>query len=78
MTIQEVSEAYLNKLYELFTYDIGVMSQGWMYYWLLIPITFYLVLFIVKWIVLTAPIWLPIHLALGGLSKVIQTIKKED
>ena len=49
-------------LVEQWKYDIGVMSQPWMYYCLLIPIIFYLAFFVMKWMVLTLPIWLPLSI----------------
>jgi len=56
--IERIGEILLKQ----WEYDIAVMSQPWMYWWLLIPIMFYLCFFFVKWAVLTAPAWLPIAL----------------
>jgi hypothetical protein len=53
-------------LYQQWLWDINNMSQPWMYWCLLIPITAYVMFFIIKWSVLTAPIWLPINRALRG------------
>lgn len=50
-------------------YDISVMSQPWMYYWLLVPITFYVAFFFVKWSVLTAPLWMPIYMIAKGFQR---------
>ena len=47
-------------LLDMYLRDIEIMSQPWMYWWLLIPITFYVVFFLIKWAILTAPIWLPV------------------
>lgn len=49
----------LQILIEQYEYDIMVMSQPWMYYWLMIPIILYVGFFFIKWTVLTAPLWLP-------------------
>lgn len=47
-------------LLELWRWDVKVMSSPWMYWPLLIPIQFFLVFFLVKWTVLTAPLWIPL------------------
>lgn len=47
-------------LVDQYAYDVEVMSQPWMYWCLLIPITLYMSFFFVKWVVLTAPAWLPL------------------
>ena len=47
-------------LLDMYLRDIEIMSQPWMYWWRLIPITFYVVFFLIKWAILTAPIWLPV------------------
>ena len=52
-------EKYLELLWRQFTYDVEVLSQPWMYYWLLIPAIAYVVFFFTKWVVLTTPLWLP-------------------
>ena len=41
-------------------FDIWVFSQWWLYAPLLIPFCFYMMFFIMKWTILTLPIWLPI------------------
>jgi hypothetical protein len=47
-------------LISLYLYDIEVLSRPWMYYWLCIPALAYIAFFMVKWSVLTAPIWIPL------------------
>lgn len=49
----------VNKLSELWMYDVSVFSQGWIYWWFLIPFIFYFVFFVFKWTILTLPVWLP-------------------
>ncbi len=49
----------LTILIDQWKYDVAVMSQPWMYYWLLVPIMAYVAFFFVKWAVLMAPVWLP-------------------
>jgi hypothetical protein len=51
---------------ELLKWDIEVMSQPWMYYWFLFPIGCFLPFFFVKWLVLTAPFWLPFGMILAA------------
>ncbi|MEM9340658.1 MAG: hypothetical protein AAGA66_18135, partial [Bacteroidota bacterium] len=53
-------EKYLELLWNQFEYDMDVLSQPWMYYWLLIPAIAYLIFFFTKWVVLTTPLWMPV------------------
>ena len=53
-------EKYFEFLWNCFQFDIQTFSHGWMYYYLLIPALGYFVFFILKWIVLTIPMWMPI------------------
>lgn len=55
-------ERVIEFLIDQWMYDIGVMSQPWMYWWLLVPIVCYLAFFFVKWAVLTAPLWMPFYM----------------
>jgi len=54
--VERILEIYI----EQFEFDVAAMSQPWMYWCLMIPIVFYVCFFLVKWMVLTAPFWLPI------------------
>jgi len=54
-----VIERIMEVLIEQWEYDIAVMSQQWMYWCFLVPILFYVVFFLLKWALLTAPAWLP-------------------
>jgi hypothetical protein len=56
----DVLHKYLEFLWNSFQYDMEVFSQAWLYYWALLPATGYFIFFIIKWIVLTAPVWLPV------------------
>jgi len=49
----------IQKLVELWLYDIEVFSQAWIYWCLMIPFMFYFSFFIMKWTILTTPVWLP-------------------
>lgn len=55
----DILNRYLEFLWNTFQSDIHNLSQGWLYYWLLIPAIGYIFFFILKWILLTAPVWLP-------------------
>jgi len=56
-------------LVRCFEYDVEVFSQPWMYWCLLIPATFYLMFFFMKWAVLTAPVWLPIAMIISAFRQ---------
>lgn len=59
----------LQALFDLWKYDVGVMSNPWMYIPLCIPILFYLSFFFVKWLVLTTPLWLSVCIILYAWKK---------
>lgn len=64
----EAINKYFNFLYECFMYDIDVFSTGWIYYWLLIPAMFYLMFFMIKWWLLTMPMWLPLKIIASAFN----------
>ena len=68
---------YFDLLAEQFEYDLVQMSNPWMYYLLLIPILFYLAFFFIKWMVLTAPIWLPGSFILGAINLTIRKSRSD-
>jgi len=76
--MNDIITAYMKKLFDIFLYDIEVMSQPWMYWWLLVPITCYAVFFIIKWALLTVPVWLPLYLGFRGGLVQIKQVNKED
>ena len=55
---------YFSILLSQFKFDVEVFSHPWMYYYILVPALGYLCFFMIKWSVLTAPIWIPIYNAL--------------
>lgn len=59
----------LDLLVRCYEYDVEVFSQPWMYWCFLIPAAAYLAFFFVKWVVLTAPVWLPITLIVETLRR---------
>jgi hypothetical protein len=56
-------------LIQQYEYDVNAMSQPWMYWVLFIPILLYMTFFICKWVVLTAPVWIPIVLVVQAFRK---------
>jgi hypothetical protein len=58
-------QKYFEILLEKFQYDMDVMSQPWMIY-TIVPIIGYLVFFLIKWAVLTAPIWMPFAIVVSS------------
>ncbi len=65
---------YFTILLECFEYDIYVFKQMWIYYWVLIPAIYYLAFFFLKWVVLTAPVWLPF----GLIFRIFQLTKSNE
>jgi hypothetical protein len=55
-------QVILDLLVQQYLFDVEVLSQPWMYYWLLIPAMSYAGFMGIKWAVLTMPIWVPLSL----------------
>lgn len=53
--------------WKLYEFDVQVMSNPWMYLPAMISALLYVVLMILKWWVLTIPIWVPISAITGRL-----------
>ena len=60
-------EKILEILTQQFEYDVWVMSQPFMYI-LVIPILFYVSFFMLKWAILTLPLWIPIYLIASAFN----------
>ena len=56
----------METLIRLWKYDIEVLSQPWLYQWVLVPATGYMIFFMLKWTMLSAPLWLPISVLIRG------------
>lgn len=69
LTFSEILLNYINILYNQFSFDIMVFSQWWMYAPMLIPVCCYVIFFVVKWAVLTIPIWMPISMITSLFKK---------
>ncbi len=67
--MEQILVTYFGILLAQFQWDMEVMSQPWMYWCALVPITFYMVFFMMKWAVLTAPVWLPLSLVFSTLKR---------
>jgi len=72
MSLEKLLEEYLNLLLKYFKYDLEIFENPWMYIPLLIPAFLYLIFFIFKWSVLTAPIWIPIRMCLKGFERILK------
>ncbi len=53
----DIIHAYFEILLRCFQFDMMVFTTPAMYYWV-IPIIFYIHFFILKWVILTIPIWI--------------------
>ena len=69
-------DAYLNFLWEQFQYDWSWMSNPWVLY-TVVPVVLYSVFFFFKWIILLAPITVPI-MTWGWCTKSKPIIKRES
>ena len=65
----EAINRYLEILVDQFEYDVSTMSQPWMYY-LIIPAAAYLVFFLIKWWILTTPVWIPLWFVFRHTTKI--------
>lgn len=65
MQMNDLLQLYI----DLLKWDIAVMSQPWMYVWFFIPIIAFIPFFLIKWTLLTAPIWLPVGWIMTAISK---------
>jgi len=65
--MKELFVSYLTILFQMFQYDIDILSRKWVIV-TIVPAIFYLIFFFVKWAVLTTPIWLPLSLIFSGFK----------
>ena len=65
--MNDILLSIIKELFTQWTNDIRfVEGHMWMIY-TVIPAVLYFIFFFVKWTALTAPVWLPISLALGRM-----------
>lgn len=62
----------------MFKYDIEVFSRPWLYIPFLIPACFYFIFFIIKWAVLTSPIWIPGRIIVNGFVRLFKSDDKKE
>lgn len=58
----------ITRLIDLWMADIQVLTTPWVYLWVL-PALLYLPFMILKWLMLTVPVWLPLAMALKKGTK---------
>ena len=66
---------YLQFLQLSFQFDVYVYSQTWIYYWIL-PVLLYSYWFLIKWSILTIPIWIPIIILIDMIRNFNQFYKR--
>lgn len=59
---------YLDLLWNQFSFDVGVFSNPWILY-TVVPAVLYFVFFLLKWMVLTVPVWMPFAIIAGEFGK---------
>lgn len=59
----------LNVLARFYLFDLWVFSQWWLYAPMMIPFAFYFLFFLVKWAVLTLPVWAPVWVVVSSLTE---------
>jgi len=59
----------IETLVSLWKFDVEVFSNPWMYWPLCIPAGCYLAFFFLKWVVLTAPVWLPAVIIIRSIKE---------
>lgn len=63
---------------QLYLFDVWVFSQWWLYAPLFIPAMFYFAFFVIKWSVLTLPVWWPIIAIIKAMKTKTIIHVKED
>lgn len=61
--------AVLELLARWFLFDMNVFTKWWLYAPLFIPFMIYLCFFLIKWTVITLPIWLPLSKIFGSRNR---------
>lgn len=71
MNLGDFFSMYVGFLGDALKFDFHVMSQWWMYAPLLIPILLYAVFFMIKWFLITMPVWLPAYILLATIKGIV-------
>lgn len=58
----------IDMLVQQWLYDVSVLSTPWVLY-TVFPALFYFMFMLLKWCVLTLPVWLPVRLMMRGLYR---------
>lgn len=74
-TSQQIFNEYLLFLWRAFQYDMDVFSKPWIYFSLLIPAMFYFAFFMLKWVVLTTPVWMPFVIIVSLINEFFRSLK---
>jgi hypothetical protein len=58
----------LERLASLYVYDLDVLTTWWV--WMpVVPALLYMVFMLIKWAIITIPVWLPFYLVFEGYRK---------
>ena len=66
--MEKIFEQIVQMLFEFWKFDMMVYSQWWLYAPLLIPAIFYTIFFMLKWSIITAPVWLPLSIVFKSFN----------
>jgi hypothetical protein len=75
MNYQQIINEYMEFLWKMFQYDMDIFSKPWIYWVLLIPAMGYFGFFMIKWVVLTTPLWMPLVIIVNTIGGIFR--KKE-
>ncbi len=70
-SLTTIFNQYINLLWSYFQYDLLIFGNAWLYIPLMIPAVAYFFFFLFKWMVLLAPIWMPLSFAARGTSGIL-------
>lgn len=62
-------------LIDLWIYDVEVLSSGWVLY-TVVPAMFYMAFMMIKWGILTCPLWIPSILITHQLKPTLRVINR--
>ena len=65
-------------LTELWLWDVEQLRNPWLYYPLCFPALFFVAFMLIKWMVLTIPLWMPIQMIVNAFKVKTTTTKKQS
>jgi hypothetical protein len=71
-------ETILQTILGFWQFDMWVYSQWWTYAFLLIPAIFYTIFFVLKWTIITLPLWLPFYIIFSNSAIVKINYKDKE